>query len=202
MMKRSFIHLLTCSLIAGFILPETLAQNRASSPDILIRNATVLTVTRGTLPNADVLIRNGKIAGVGKNLNAGNARVIDASGKYVMPGIVDCHSHSMLDAINEGSLSVTSMTRTNDALNPNDVVLYSALAGGLTTFNLLHGSATAIGGQNTVVKIKYVRPVEESFVPGAPPGIKFAIGENPNHSNCNIKAGEQRRYPATRMGVK
>lgn len=201
MIKRSVIHLLTCSLIAGFTLPETFAQNRATSPDILIRNATVLTVTRGSLPSADVLIRNGKIAGVGKNLNAGNARVIDASGKYVMPGIVDCHSHSMLDAINEGSLSVTSMTRTNDALNPNDVDLYRALAGGVTTLNLLHGSANAIGGQNTVVKIKYGRPVEEFFFPGALPGIKFALGENPKRSNSNIQAGQQRRYPATRMGV-
>src|SRR4026207_4285 len=111
--------LMTASLAFG---------HQLAPPETLIRNATVLTVTRGTLTNADVLIRNGKIAAVGKNLNAGNARVIDATGKYLMPGIVDCHSHSMLDAINEGSLSVTSMTRTNDALNPNDVDLYRALA--------------------------------------------------------------------------
>jgi len=84
-MRHLFIHLLTCSLIVGFLLPETFAQPRASTPDILIRNATVLTVTRGALPNADVLIRNGKISAVGKNLNAGNARVIDATGKYLMP---------------------------------------------------------------------------------------------------------------------
>ncbi|MGH9906814.1 MAG: amidohydrolase, partial [Pyrinomonadaceae bacterium] len=142
----------------------------------------------------------GKIAAVGKNLNAPNARVIDGTNKYVMPGIVDCHSHSMLDAINEGTLSVTSMARTSDALNPNDVDLYRGLAGGVTTLNLLHGSANAIGGLNTVVKIKYGRPVEEFIFPGAMPGIKFALGENPKRSNFSLP-GQPRRYPATRMGV-
>jgi imidazolonepropionase-like amidohydrolase len=201
MMRRLLIYFLTLSLVAGFLLPETLAQNRASAPDILIRNATVLTITHGTLPNADVLIRKGKIAAVGKNLNAGNARVIDATGKYLMPGIIDCHSHSMLDAINEGSLAVTSMARTSDVLNPNDADLYRELAGGVTTLNLLHGSANAIGGLNTVVKIKFGRPVEEFLFPGAMPGIKFALGENPKRSNFNPQTGQPRRYPATRMGV-
>ena len=198
---RLLIQLVTCLLMAALLLPVTLAQGRATAADTLIRNATVLTVTRGTLQNTDVLIRNGKIDAVGKSLNAGNARVIDATGKYLMPGIVDCHSHSMLDAINEGSLSVTSMARTNDALNPNDVDLYRALAGGVTALNLLHGSANAIGGQNTVVKIKYGRPVEDFFFPGAMPGIKFALGENPKRSNFNPQPGQQRRYPNTRMGV-
>jgi imidazolonepropionase-like amidohydrolase len=127
--------------------------------------------------------------------------VIDASGKYVMPGIIDCHSHSMLDAINEGTLSVSSMVRTRDVLNPTDVDLYRGLAGGVTTLNLLHGSANAIGGLNTVVKIKYGRPVEEFPFPGAMPGIKFALGENPKRSNSLGAAGSQRRYPNTRMGV-
>jgi imidazolonepropionase-like amidohydrolase len=201
MIRRSFLHFLACSLMSSMLLPDTSAQTRAGAPDTLIRNATVLTITRGTLANTDVLIRNGKIAAVGKSLNAGNARVIDATGKYVMPGIVDCHSHSMLDAINEGSLSVTSMTRTNDVLNPNDVDLYRALAGGVTALNLLHGSANAIGGQNTVVKIKYGRPLAEFLFPGAMPGIKFALGENPKRSNSSAQGGQQRRYPATRMGV-
>src|SRR5678816_3091311 len=107
--------------------------------ETLIRNATVLTVTQGTLQNTDVLIRNGKIAAVGKNLSASpNARVIDATGKFVMPGIIDCHSHSMLDTINEGTLSVTSMVRTQDVMNVTDVDLYRELAGGVTTLNLLH----------------------------------------------------------------
>ncbi|HEX3187475.1 MAG TPA: hypothetical protein VHQ94_21930, partial [Pyrinomonadaceae bacterium] len=110
----------------------------AQSTETLIKNATVLTVTRGTLANTDVLIRNGKIAAVGKNLSASpNARVIDATGKFIMPGIIDCHSHSMLDTINEGTLSVTSMVRTQDVMNVTDVDLYRELAGGVTTLNLL-----------------------------------------------------------------
>ena len=180
------------------------AQTRSTPrPDeILIRNATVLTITRGTLSNADVLIRRGKIAGVGKGLKASSsAKVIDATGKFVMPGIIDCHSHSMLDAINEGSLAVTSMVRTSDVLNPTDPDLYRELAGGTTTLNLLHGSANPIGGLNTVVKIKYGRPAEEFLFPGAMPGIKFALGENVKRSNFPALPGTQRRYPATRMGV-
>lgn len=180
------------------------AQTRSTPPpdEILIRNATVLTITRGTLSNADVLIRRGKIAGVGKGLKASSsAKVIDGNGKFVMPGIIDCHSHTMLDAINEGSLAVTSMVRTSDALNPTDPDLYRELAGGTTTLNLLHGSANPIGGLNTVVKIKYGRPTEEFLFPGAMPGIKFALGENVKRSNSPALPGVQRRYPATRMGV-
>ncbi|HKO60775.1 MAG TPA: amidohydrolase [Pyrinomonadaceae bacterium] len=200
MRRLTFIHLLMYSVVISGIATAT-AQAPATSSETLIRNATVLTITRGTLTNTDVLIRNGKIAGVGNNLKASaNARVIDGTNKYVMPGIVDCHSHSMLDAINEGSLSVTSMVRTDDVLNPHDVDLYRALAGGVTTLNLLHGSANAIGGLNTVVKVKYGHPVKDFFFPGAMPGIKFALGENPKRSNF-ILPGQPRRFPATRMGV-
>jgi imidazolonepropionase-like amidohydrolase len=202
MRKRLLIQVLVASLLAGFSLPRTFAQARGSGSETLIRNATVLTVTRGTLTNADVLIRNGKIAAIGPNLKADSAaKVIDATGKFVLPGIVDCHSHSMLDTINEGTLSVTSMAHTRDVLNPNDIDLYRALAGGVTSLNLLHGSANAIGGLNTVVKIKYGRPLEEFIFPGAMPGIKFALGENPKRSNSTPQPGQTRRYPATRMGV-
>ncbi len=199
-MKRQTTLLIASML---FLVSATVAQTRPSAPtETLIRNATVLTVSRGTLRNTDVLIRNGKIAAVGQNLRAGaNARVIDATGKYVMPGIIDCHSHSMIDAVNEGTLAVTSMARIRDVLNPTDVDLYRELAGGVTTLNILHGSANAIGGQNTVVKIKYGRPIEEFIFPGAPPGIKFALGENPKRSNFPPLPGQPRRYPATRMGV-
>ncbi|HYG81946.1 MAG TPA: amidohydrolase family protein [Pyrinomonadaceae bacterium] len=181
---------------------RTAAQRReTNAPETLIRNATVLTVSKGTLQNADVLLRGGKIAAVGQNLKAGaNARVIDATGKFVMPGIVDCHSHSMLDAVNELTLSVTSMVNTRDVLNPTDENIYRELAGGVTTANLLHGSGNAIGGLNTVVKFKYGRPVEEFVFQGATPGIKFALGENPKRSNFVIPM-QPRRYPATRMGV-
>src|SRR4030095_9672192 len=174
----------------------------AQGSETLIRNATVLTITHGTLANTDVLIRNGKISGVGKNLSApAGAKIIDATGRFVMPGIVDCHSHSMLDAINEGSLAVTSMVRTRDVINTTDVDLYRELAGGVTTLNLLHGSANPIGGLNTVVKIKYGRPAEEFIFPGAMPGIKFALGENVKRSSNPNLPGVTRRYPNTRMGV-
>jgi imidazolonepropionase-like amidohydrolase len=107
----------------------------------------------------------------------------------------------MMDAVNEGTLSVTSMTRIRDVLNPNDIAIYRALAGGVTTANLLHGSANAIGGQNTTVKFKYGRPVEEFPIADAPPGIKFAMGENPKRSYVNLQPGQSPRYPRTRMGT-
>lgn len=171
--------------------------------DVLIRNATILTAANGTLTNTDLLIQNGKITKIGKNLTASsNAKIIDATGKFVSPGIIDAHSHSMMDgSINESSFSVTSMTRTRDIINSNDITLYRALAGGVTALNLLHGSANAIGGQNTIAKAKYGKPIEELLIPDAPPGIKFALGENPKRSHFNPQGGQQRRYPANRMGV-
>src|ERR1044072_9299763 len=188
-MKR----LLFLIIIATLPLNATRAQQRA--PETLIRNATVLTITHGTLQNTDVLFRNGKIAAIGKNFNAStNARVIDGTGKYVMPGIIDCQSHSMLDKINEGTLSVTSMVHTQDVLNPTDVDLYRELAGGVTTLNLLHGSANPLGGLNTVVKIKFGRPASEFLFPGAMPGIKFALGENVKQSSRPNQPGVTRRY--------
>jgi imidazolonepropionase-like amidohydrolase len=209
-MMRKFFRLtislaLACGLSAGASSPvaaQTRARtNEAQGGETLIRNATILTVSRGTLQNADLLVRGGKIVGVGPNLRARNdARVIDATGKYIMPGIIDAHSHSMSDAVNECTLSVTSMARIQDVLNPTDVDLYRELAGGVTSLNILHGSCNAIGGQNSVVKIKYGRPASEFLFPGAPPGIKFALGENPKRSNFNAP-GIPRRYPATRMGV-
>ncbi len=186
--------------LVAVALPARAATRAAG--DTLIRNATVLTVTNGTLKNTDILIQNGKIARIGKDLKAPEgAKVIDATGKFVMPGIVDCHSHTMIDAVNEFSASVTSMCRIQDVLNPTDPALYLQLAGGVTALNLLHGSANAIGGQNQVVKIKFGRPVEEFIFPDAPPGIKFALGENPKRSSARGIPGIPNRYPATRMGV-
>lgn len=214
-MKKLFSLIISFSLIGVAQTGALRAQRRQQSQparsgssssnvpeETLIRNATILTVSHGTLTNSDILIRRGKIAALGQNLNAGaGARVIDATGKFVMPGIIDCHSHSMMDAVNELTYSVTSMVRIRDVLNPTDVDLYRELAGGTTTLNLLHGSGNAIGGQNTVVKIKYGHPVEDFIFPGAPPGIKFALGENPKRTNFPAIPGQPRRYPSTRMGV-
>jgi imidazolonepropionase-like amidohydrolase len=196
-MTRLTALMLACATVAG-------AQQAVSSSggSTLIKNATILTVTKGTLENTDLLLQNGKIAQIGKNLAApAGARVVDASGKYVLPGIIDPHSHMMADAINEGSLSVTSMVRIRDVLNPTAINVYRALAGGVTTINILHGSANTIGGQNATVKLKYGRSTEEMLFPGAPPGIKFALGENVTRKNSQAQpGGAPRRYPATRMG--
>ncbi len=197
-MKKIIVFLLIISI--SLVSPTlVLAQSKT---EVLIRNATILTAAKGTLENTDILIQNGKIAKIGKNLKASaNAQTIDASGKFVTPGIIDCHSHTMMDAVNEFSFSVTSMTRIRDVLNPKDISIYRALAGGVTTANLLHGSANAIGGQNSTVKFKWGKTVEEFVVADAPQGIKFALGENSKRSNFQPQTGQPFRYPRTRMGV-
>jgi imidazolonepropionase-like amidohydrolase len=198
-MKKPIAFLAVFLLIVWSLPLTALAQAKNA---VLIKNGTVLTAIKGTLENTDILIENGKIAKIGKNLSApSGAKVIDATGKYVTPGIIDCHSHTMLDAINEGTYSVTSMTQVKDVMVPKDIAIYRALAGGVTTANLLHGSANSIGGQNAVVKFKYGRPASEFLIPDAPPGIKFAMGENPKRTNFQPQPGQPFRYPRTRMGV-
>jgi imidazolonepropionase-like amidohydrolase len=200
MRKITAFFLLSLFLTAAAANVSVRAQSKPR--DVLIRNATVLTAARGALTNTDILVQNGKIARIGKNLTAGrDAQVVDASGKFVTPGIIDAHSHTMLDSINEFSYSVTSMTRTDDVLDPTDIAIYRALAGGVTSALLLHGSANAIGGQSSTVKFKYGRPVEDFSVPGAMPGIKFALGENPKRSSSQGQGGQPPRYPRTRMGT-
>ena len=186
-----------------FLTSLNFAGFAQSKTEVLIRNATVMTAAGGTLVGTDILIQNGKIARIGKNLKAsGSAQIIDATGKYVTPGIIDCHSHTMVDgSVNEFSYSVTSMVRIRDVLNPKDVAIYRALAGGVTSANILHGSANSIGGQNSTVKFKYGHPVEDFPIPDAPPGIKFALGENPKRTHFQPQPGQPFRYPRTRMGV-
>ena len=197
-MRRTTVFLTIISLL---VISPTLVFGQ-SRGDLLIKNATVLTATNGTLQATDILVSNGKIARIGKGLTAGaGVKTIDATGKFVSPGIIDAHSHTMLSAINEGSLAVTSMTRTRDMLLPQDVAIYRALAGGVTAALLLHGSANPIGGQSTTVKFKYGRPVEEFPVEGAPLGIKFALGENVKRSSFTPQPGQTLRYPRTRMGT-
>ncbi|MGB2592833.1 MAG: amidohydrolase family protein [Candidatus Acidiferrum sp.] len=178
----------------------------ANPPDapsvILIQNATVLTVSHGTIEHGSVLIKDGKIVEVGKSIKAPkDAQVIDAAGQFVMPGIIDCHSHIAIDgSVNEGSISVSSMANTADVLNPDDIDIYRDLAGGVTVANILHGSANPIGGQTIVIKLRWGQPASKLPFEGAVPGIKFALGENPKRSNFSLP-GQPKRYPATRMGV-
>jgi imidazolonepropionase-like amidohydrolase len=128
--------------------------------------------------------------------------VIDAAGQFVIPGIIDCHSHIAVDgSVNEGGPAVSSMVNIADVLNPADVNIYRDLAGGVTTANILHGSANPIGGQTLVIKLRWGKQANQLPFEGALPGIKFALGENPKHSNFGPPAGTPARYPATRLGV-
>ncbi len=171
----------------------------------VVRNGTVLTVTKGTIKNGSILIRDGKIAEVGESVAVpAGAKVIDAGGQFVMPGIIDCHSHIAAESINEGSVSVSSMVSMEDVLDPEDIDIYRALAGGVTTANILHGSANAIGGKCTVLKMRWGKTAREMIFDGATPGIKFALGENPKRAGAIARMlgpGGTPRYPATRMGV-
>ena len=169
---------------------------------IAIVGGTVLTVgPQATIEKGTVLIRDGKIAAVGRNVVVPkDARVVDAAGKFVMPGIIDCHSHTAIEGgINEGSASVTAEVRIADALDHKSIDLYRQLAGGVTSANVLHGSANAIGGQNAVIKLRWGNGPAELVFKDAPRGIKFALGENPKRSN--FRRPGPARYPATRMGV-
>lgn len=186
------------------IPPKPPASSPGPSSEMLIRNGTILTASHGTISNGSILVRHGKIVAVGTDVKARDpeARIIDATGKFVTPGIIDVHSHTAISGdVNENTLSVTSMVRIQDVINPYSPSIYNELAGGLTTVNTLHGSANAIGGQNAVLKLKLGKPVGEWFVVGAPPSIKMALGENPRRSYLPAIPGQPRRYPATRMGV-
>jgi imidazolonepropionase-like amidohydrolase len=184
--------------------PEAWRMVRPTQPAaVLIRGATVWTGgPQGTLEGADVLVTGGRIAAVGKGLAAPkNALVIDGAGKHVSPGIIDCHNHwAILGNVNECTHNVTSEVRVQDVINSESINIYRELAGGVTTVQLLHGSCNAIGGQSAVVKFKWGEPPEALLFPGAIPGIKFALGENPKQSNFQVP-GAVPRYPQTRAGV-
>ena len=166
---------------------------------VLLKNATVWTNEKeGILQNADVLIENGKIKSVGKNLNPGNAKVIDATGKHITPGMIDEHSHIvMTGGINEGAQSSSAEVRVGDIINSEDVNIYRQLAGGVTTSQILHGSANPVGGQSQLIKLRWGKLPEELKFEGADGFIKFALGENVKQSNFGTGA----RFPVTRMGV-
>jgi imidazolonepropionase-like amidohydrolase len=180
----------------------TVAPPNEPAPIILIQNATILTVSHGKIERGSILIKDGKIAEVGASVKAPkDAQVIDAAGQFVMPGIIDCHSHIAIDgSVNEGSIAVSSIANIADVLNPDDIAIYRDLAGGVTAANVLHGSANPIGGQTIVIKLRWGQPASKLPFEGAVPGIKFALGENPKHSNFGGR-GAAARYPATRMGV-
>src|SRR5579872_6460504 len=150
----------------------------------VIKNATIMTESSKGTFKGSILVRDGKIAEVGENVQEpAGATIIDAGGQWVIPGIIDCHSHIAVDGgVNEGSVSVSSMVNIKDVINPEDIAIYRALAGGVTTANILHGSANAIGGQTIVLKMRWGKDAQTMIFEGAKPGIKFALGENVKRS--------------------
>ena len=174
-------------------------DSKVLSPgSILINNATIWTSgPLGILKDHDILFENGKVKQIAKDIviPRGNALVINGSGKHVTPGLIDAHSHMAGESINEGFQNITAEVRMQDVIDPNDVAMYRALAGGLTTINLLHGSANPIGGQNVIMKLRWGSFSNDLIMKRAPQGIKFALGENVKRKRS------YGRYPETRMGV-
>ena len=165
---------------------------------LLFKNATVWTNEKdGILKNTDVLVENGKITSIGKNLPATNAKVIDATGKHLTAGIIDEHSHiAISNGVNEGGQNSSAEVTIEDVVNSDDINIYRNLAGGVTSSNLLHGSANPIGGRAAFIKLKWGYSPDEMLVKDAPKYIKFALGENVKQSNWGSG-----RFPQTRMGV-
>lgn len=163
---------------------------------ILITNTTVWTnENEGILKNYDVLIKNGKIETIGKNLKSGSAIIIDGTGKHIMAGIIDEHSHIAISVGNEVGHNSTAEVTIEDVINPDDIKIYRSLAGGVTSIQLLHGSANPIGGQSAIIKLKWGEHSDGLLYKNSPKFIKFALGENVK----NVRWGK--RFPQTRMGV-
>lgn len=192
--------LLLC-LLAASVTPAG-AGGLTAQPggSFVIKNVTLLTAgPRGRIAGGAVLVENGKIRALGEVTPPAGTPELDGGGGYLTPGIIDCHSHIAVEGgVNEGALSVTSMVRIADVIDPEDIDIYRDLAGGVTAANILHGSANSIGGQNQVIKMRWGGDEDALRFEGAPPGIKFALGENPKRRGSSPTSP---RYPATRMGV-
>lgn len=194
-MKRFNIVL---SLVLSVVVAAAPARAQETG-DLLIRNATVLTVSQGDLENTDILVRDGRIERIGRQLSApGGTEIIDATGMFVMPGIIDAHSHIAISNVNEATNPITAEVSVGDVLNPYDVNLYRALAGGVTTSHVMHGSANVIGGRNATIKHRYgARNPSALRIDDAPETIKFALGENPTR----VHGRGNNVVPGSRMGV-
>jgi imidazolonepropionase-like amidohydrolase len=183
-----------------FLLALMSAAPLASQPkgSVHIKNATVITITGETLETTDVLVQNGLITRIGKNLaTPRGVETVDATGKYLLPGIIDAHSHLALASLNEATSPVTAEVRMADAVNAYDIGMYRALAGGVTISHAMHGSANVIGGQGATLKHHYGESAENLLMRNAPRTIKFALGENPTR----VHGQGNGVHPRTRMGV-
>ena len=167
---------------------------------ILFKNATVWTNEQdGVLQNTDVLIKNGKIAKIGQNLSESGATMVDATGKHLTAGIIDEHSHIAAASINEGGQNSSAEVSIEDVIDETDISIYRNLAGGVTSIQILHGSANPIGGRSAIIKLKWGESANNLIYKNTPKFIKFALGENVKQSNWG--ASENVRFPQTRMGV-
>jgi imidazolonepropionase-like amidohydrolase len=194
---KSHMRILISRVAAGAMLTAPLAL---AAQDVAIRNATIITIARGDITNGNIVVRNGKITAVGAGVAIPQGiRVIDGTGKFVMPGLIDAHSHAALEnGINEGSESVTPEVQVQ--VKNDDPVIYRALAGGVTAALLLHGSANTIGGQARVIKMRWGTSADSMLFKGAFRIVKFALGENVTRASADTPV-EDRRFPMSRMGV-
>ncbi len=189
---KKVIHLI---IVLGVFSYSAYSQDKGS---IFIENATLVTVTNDIIENGDILITNGIIAEIGTDLSApAGVTVIDGTGKFVMPGIIDAHSHLNTVSTNEARNPVTAEVTMEESIDPNEVAIYRALAGGVTSIHLMHGSANVIGGQGETLKLRYGTTQDGMRFQGAKRTIKFALGENPTR----VHGQGNGILPRTRMGV-
>jgi imidazolonepropionase-like amidohydrolase len=182
--------------LAVFLAAVMVMITGARAQDIALKGGTILTITHGTIDGGTVVVQKGKITAIGKEVEIPSGiPVIDVTGKYVMPGIVDSHTHIALTDTNEATNPVTPQIWMWEALEPGSDEIRKTLAGGVTTVKTMHGSANVIGGVNVTIKLKYDRPIEEMIISGVRQQLKMALGENPKRVY-----GNQRRLPSTRMG--
>jgi len=167
---------------------------------LLLKNGHIIPIA-GENFDGDILIVGTKIARLGKNLSVeAGTEVIDLKGQWVMPGIIDSHSHIAIEGdVNEMGNLLTPEVDIRDVINPEDINIFYALTGGVTSIHTMHGSANPIGGRGIVLKLRWGADADGLIFEGAPRTVKWALGENPKQSNMG-SAGKQ-RYPKTRMGV-
>ncbi len=196
-MKKALI----TGLLAGILLAAPAGPAAAADKPLLLKNGNILPVSGDTILGGDVLIQAGKIAAVGKNLAApAGAETIDLQGQWIMPGIIDSHSHIAIEGdVNEMGDLITPEVDIKDVINPEDIMIWYALTGGVTSIHTMHGSANPIGGRGVVLKLRWGVKGEDMIFAGAPLTVKWALGENPKQSN--MQGMGRARYPQSRMGV-
>jgi len=190
-------------LLINILILSMSAIAAAGKDETLLKNGNIITISGSDIKGGDILIKGTRIEKIGKNIKAGpEALVIDLNGKWVMPGIIDSHSHIALEGgvggANEGGNLITAEVDVKDILNSEDYNIFLALAGGVTAIHTMHGSANPIGGRGIALKLRWGSTAPEMIFKGAPETIKWALGENPKQSS--FSAGKP-RYPKTRMGV-